>query len=368
MKLHQVTLTNFRNYRKELVQLSDGIHFVVGMNGSGKTNFLESIYVLSLAKSYKTSDDQLILHKEEYAKIEGRVESQKRFSEMQVVVTQEGKTASINKSEQKRLSDYIGKCKIVSFLPEDMNIIKGSPRDRRYFFDIYLGETDSNYVSTLSKYKYVLKQRNELLKKMTNPETKDDLLMEVITSQLIQAAQEVIFARKYFIERINDFLRKKYYLFSNKSEPYEIRYIPSIDMPTPEFYTAKLRQDIFTQTTNYGPHRDDFMFLLNDIPALDYASQGEQRMMVLSLVMAISEYIGSIFGEYPIILLDDVFSELDSDKQTKLIQYLKSIEAQSIITTTSLHDINRFVLQNAKIFRVEDNHIKEDPLNASSKI
>jgi len=360
MILKKITLTNFRNYEKETLELGSGIHFIIGANGEGKTNFLESIFVLALAKSYKTEDQVLIRHGSDFAKIEASVFDSNRLYDMAMVITSDGKNALINKVEQKRLSDYIGKLRVVSFLPEDMNLIKGSPRDRRYFIDVYLGETDKNYLIDLSKYKHVLKQRNELLKNMAKSNRSDELLLDVITTQLVEAAKPIIESRKQFIESINQFLKKRYYLFSSKNEVFEIRYLPSMDGSLDTFLKSKYRGDILTATTNYGPHRDDYEFYLNDVLAKDYASQGEQRVLILTLDMALIEIIKQQHHENPVILLDDVFSELDFDKQNKLIQYLHSLEAQSIITTTSLHEISNNVLKEASVYRVVKGRIKEE--------
>jgi DNA replication and repair protein RecF len=347
----------------ETLELGSGIHFIIGSNGEGKTNFLESIYVLALAKSYKTSDQVLIKHQAEFAKIEATVFENNRLYDLSMIITEDGKNALVNKVQQKRLSDYIGKLKIVSFLPEDMNLIKGSPRDRRYFFDVYLGQMNRNYLNDLSKYKYVLKQRNELLKKMSKSAHPDELLLDVITSQLANAALPIIESRKQFIEQVNHFLKNRYSMFSSKNEPFEIKYLPSVEEPVETFFKSKYKSDIFSNTTNYGPHRDDYEFFLNDVLAKNYASQGEQRTMILTLDMAMAEMMKQMHNENPVILLDDVFSELDYDKQNKLIQYLHTMQAQSIITTTSIHEISNNVLKEALVYRVTNGAIKEEKHN-----
>ncbi|MBU0997504.1 MAG: DNA replication/repair protein RecF [Firmicutes bacterium] len=366
MNLKKITLTNFRNYEKESLEFGQGIHFIIGSNGEGKTNFLESIYVLALAKSYKTSDLVLIRHQEDFAKVEATVLSQSRLFDLSMIISASGKNAIINKTSQKKLSDYIGHLQIVSFLPEDMNIIKGSPRERRYFFDVYMGQMDKNYISNLGNYKYVLKQRNELLKKMNQPNKEDDLLLDVITEQLAEAARPVVEHRKKFIQEINLFLEKQYHLFSSKNEYYRIQYLPSIETEIEKVMKSKYRTDKMSYTTNFGPHRDDYDFYLNDVMAKDYASGGEQRTLILTLDMALAEMMKDRLKEYPVILLDDVFSELDYEKQNKLIQYLSKIQAQAIITTTSLHELNQDALNNVKVFHVSKGHIQEEKQHGKS--
>ncbi len=363
MILKKITLTNFRNYKQEQIEFGKGIHFIIGSNGEGKTNLLESIYVLALAKSYKSNDQVLIKNEEEMAKIEANILSHSRLYELKMILSIEGKRALINKIEQKRLSDYIGTLKIVSFLPEDMNVIKGSPRERRYFFDIYLGQIDKNYISDLSAYKHILKQRNELLKNMAQAHNPDYLLLDVITNQLSIAMKPIIEKRKRFVNQINAFLEREYHLFSSKNEHYKIEYNPSVENEIEIFLKTKYRTDVFSKTTTHGAHRDDYKFLLNNAPAEDYASGGEQRTLLLTLDMALFELIKVETNEAPLILLDDVFSELDDEKQNKLIAYINKINAQAIITTTSINDIHSALLKNTLIYRVRNGHIKEEQQN-----
>lgn len=358
--LKKITLTNFRNYSKETVEFGKGIHFIIGSNGEGKTNLLESIYFLSLAKSYKSNDSVLIKHGEEMSRVEGSVLTNARLYDLKMILSNEGKRALINKIEQKRLSDYMGALKIISFLPEDMNLIKGSPRERRYFFDIYLGQMDKNYITELSQYKYLLKQRNELLKTLASSSKPDYLLLDVITEQLAVAMKPVMERRKKFVDQVNHFLSKEYLQFSSKNEFYELVYKPSIEQEIESYLKSKYKTDVFTKTTSYGAHRDDYEFRLNNHLAVEYASNGEQRVLILTLDMALYQMMHQEMNESPLILLDDVFSELDDEKQNKLIAYIKKIDAQAIITTTSIQDLHSSLLKDSKIYRVKNGHIKEE--------
>ena len=198
MKIEKVTLTNFRNYSKQTMDLGSGIHFIIGANGEGKTNFLEALYVLALAKSYKADDVDLIRYGEDFAKIQAIIDSKERKTDLTMIVTEIGKKAIYNGHEVKRLSEYIGNLNVVSFLPEDTNLVKGSPRDRRYYIDVFLGQIDRNYLDDLSKYKYILKQRNELLKKMAESGNNDYTLLDVITEQLADQADRISKRRQLF--------------------------------------------------------------------------------------------------------------------------------------------------------------------------
>jgi len=358
MILKNITLTNFRNYHHETVSFGSGIHFIIGANGEGKTNLLESIYFLSLAKSYKSNDQILIQHGEDLARIEASVIYDERRYEMKMILTPLGKKILVNKIEQKRLSDYIGKLRIISFLPEDMNLIKGSPRERRYFMDIYLGQMDKTYITELSEYKHILKQRNELLKSASSL---DPVLFEILTDQLVEKMKPIIEKRKMFVASINELLNENYHRLSSKKESYEIVYKPSLDgenMLTT--MKSKIRTDQLSKTTTFGIHRDDYEFILNKKMASDYASNGEQRVLILSLDMALFILMKAKSNDIPIVLLDDVFSELDQDKQNKLITYLHDMKAQTLITSTSLHEINPKLLEGAKIYRVNHGTITEE--------
>ncbi len=361
MKIEKVTLTNFRNYQKQTLNLGSGIHFIIGANGEGKTNFLEAIYVLALAKSYKVEDSELIKYGEDFARIQATIVASERKSELTMIVTEIGKKAMSNENEIKRLSDYIGNLNIVSFLPEDTTLIKGSPRDRRYYIDVFLGQIDKNYLNDLSKYKHILKQRNELLKKMSDANDKEYTLLDVITEQLAEQADKIIHRRRVFQKEINVLMQKMYQKLSNKKEVFVIEYMPSIlAEDTSAFLKTKYRQDLMQKATGFGPHRDDYDFMIDQYFAKNHASQGEQRMMVLALNMGLAEMVYLIKGERPVFLLDDVFSELDTMRQNKLLEYLASSQMQAIITSTNLNEIKESIKKQAKIFRVSNGYIKEE--------
>ncbi|MDD3112950.1 MAG: DNA replication/repair protein RecF [Candidatus Izemoplasmatales bacterium] len=361
MMIQKITLTNFRNYQKQTLTLGSGIHFIIGANGAGKTNLLEALYVLSLAKSYKVEDADLIRYTCDFAKIQASVASQNRQIDLSLIITEIGKKALLNDHEIKRLSDYIGNLHIVSFLPEDMSLIKGSPGDRRYYFDVFLSQIDKNYLEMLTTYKYTLRQRNELLKKLSAEPKPDTTLLDVLTEQLAFHAQQVMARRDEFVKEINDVLNSAYKRLAHKNEMMSMTYCPSIEATdTTAFLKSKYHQDLVARITNYGPHRDDYDFYLDDRLARNHASQGEQRTMILSLIMALGDLIYQIKKERPVFLLDDVFSELDSERQNRLLEYLTTANLQAIVTTTSVQEIKETIIKKAKIFRVTNGYIKEE--------
>lgn len=363
MRINSLELSNFRNYSKLHVFLDKNVNFFVGANGSGKTNLLESIYFLSLAKSYKTSDVNLIKYNTQFARIESEVFTNSRNKKFKVIITSKGKKAIVDGVEIKRLSSYIGLINVISFLPEDIMMIKGSPKERRYYIDLVYGQIDRQYLKELSNYKTLLKQRNEVLKNISDSKSNDYTLLDVITEQLSDSADLVVNFRKNFIEKINSKLTDLHRFLSDKEKPFEFRYSPSIERNFEVEMKKKYKKDIYLKTTSSGPHRDDYEFILDNLTAKDNASQGEQRIMVLALILAISETIFDNRNERPIFLLDDVFSELDTIRQNKLIEYLIKLNAQTIITTTNIDTVDNSILDKSKILSVSDDAIREETIN-----
>ncbi|XFA98415.1 DNA replication/repair protein RecF [Candidatus Izemoplasma sp. B36] len=363
MRVNKLELYNFRNYKKQNIVFSEGVNLFVGDNGSGKTNLLEAIYFLSVAKSYKTNDINTITYNSEFSRITAEALNQKRKINLKIVNSKKGKKTLINNKEIKKLSDYIGAINVLSFLPEDLMIIKGSPKDRRYFINLAYGQIDRQYLYELTNFRLLLKQRNELLKRLSEEDNPDLTLLDVITEQLSRSIELIVKFRRNFIENINHSLKRMYRFLSDKKVDFILKYNPSIENNIEKTLKSKYKNDIYLKTTNLGPHRDDFDFLLGDLLAKDNASQGEQRIMVLAVVLAISDIIENKYNERPIFLLDDVFSELDSKRQNKLIKYLLKLEAQAIITTTNLENIQEQILKKSTIFRVQNNTIMEEYRN-----
>ena len=364
MIIDKITLTNFRNYQKQTLALGSGVNFIIGANGEGKTNFLEAIYVLAMAKSYRVEDQDLIKFNEEFAKIQALIIKNNQKIELSLIISEIGKRALANNNEIKRLSDYIGYLHMVSFLPEDMNLIKGAPKDRRYYIDVFLGQIDKDYLSDLAQYKQLIRQRNELLKKMFETNNKDETLLDVITEQLADKIDAITKRRSAFIESANESLKSSYQKLTNKKVDLKLAYLPSVNLTeTSKFLKSKYRQDLASGTTNYGTHRDDYDFLLDGSPARAHASQGEQRAIIIALNMFFSDFVNLTKHERPIFLLDDVFSELDQIRQNQLLQYLISTKAQTIITSTGVQEISERFLKAGKIFRVTKGYIKEESIN-----
>jgi DNA replication and repair protein RecF len=360
MRIDSVALIDFRNYRRQTVALAPGLNFIVGANGEGKTNFLESIYALALSKSYKAEDRDMIRFECPFAKARAAVVNAGGKLDLQLILTDEGKKALYNGQEVKRLSDYIGILNVVLFAPEDMNLVKGSPVDRRYFVDVVLGQVDKRYLDDLSAYKHALKQRNELLKQAQIGRNVDPTLFDVLTEQLAAAGEAVIAKRKAFLEAIDRKAARMYQFLATKQEDLGLSYVPSVAESLLKTLKSRYKTDIIAGTTNHGPHRDDVGFTLNGMPAAAFASQGEQRMIVLAVDLALVEYIEEIRQDRPLFLLDDVLSELDHDKQNRLLRRLADSGIQAVITATALTEIADDIVKSARVFNVTNGTIKEE--------
>lgn len=360
MKIKTIALTNFRNYRKQSVTLGPGLNFIIGQNGEGKTNFLEAIYTLSLVKSYKAPDQDLVLIGSDASRISASLQTREREIELAVAFSPEGKTATYNRTAANRLSDYIGTMNVVLFTPEDLNLIKGGPSERRYFIDLVLGQTDRVYLKELTQYKHVLKQRNELLKQLQEKKAADKALLDVLSEQLVTAGMVLMAKRRAFVTRMNEDAGKMYAFLTTKNEIMTMEYQPSAVHDFAQELVARYSSDQITGTTNLGPHRDDVEWFLAGQAARNYASQGEQRMIILSISMALCDYIADIKDDRPIFLLDDVFSELDAVRQNRLIQYLVDSGNQAVITATSLVEIDDVFIKQANVFQVFKGSIREE--------
>ena len=362
MFIKNISLVNYRGYKKMNIAFGNGVNFFIGNNGSGKTNLLEAIYFLALAKSYKTSDFLTVRLNEEFSRISAEIESDK-VNKIKVVISKIGKKITVNNKDIDKLSDYIGKIKVLAFLPEDMDLIKGPPKNRRYFIDMILGQIDKNYLVELNNYRNILKQRNELLKTLAETKQKDYTLLDIYTEQLANSSRIIVEYRKGFVDKINVELIKMYHYLAANDKNITFKYNPIIEDNFLNELKDKYQKDLIFKTTSTGPHRDDYDFIISDIDAKDFASQGEQRVIILAIILAISNIIIEEKNIKPILLLDDVFSELDYLRQNQLVKYLNSTGMQSIITSTNIKDINSSFMINSKIFNVKNHFVKEDKIN-----
>ena len=364
MKLTNLQLQNFRNYESVQLEFTDGVHVFIGENAQGKTNLMESIYALAMTKSHRTTNDkELIGWNKEFATIKGTVEKTATKTNLELQFSKKGKIAKVNYLEQKRLSSYLGNLNVILFAPENLTLVKGSPQNRRKFVDMELGQMSSLYLYDLVEYNRVLKQRNTYLKQLAIKKKQPDEYLDVLSEMLSELASKIVFHRLDFMKQLEALAIPIHDPLSLGREKFSVSYqatIPLEDGLTPEqmkeIYMNQFKKNQTREadqaTTLIGPHRDDLIFYLNEVPVQTYGSQGQQRSTVLSLKLAEIELMKLSTGEYPLLLLDDVLSELDDDRQTHLIKAIEN-KVQTFITTTSLDGIKQQFINEPVVIPIE---------------
>ncbi|MFD2616586.1 DNA replication/repair protein RecF [Terrilactibacillus laevilacticus] len=369
MKLESITLTNFRNYHQLSLSFSSSVNVFLGENAQGKTNLLEAIYVLAMAKSHRTPHDkELIKWDSDYGKIEGRLMKRNRSIPLELIISKKGKKAKVNHLEQSKLSHYVGMCNVVIFAPEDLNLVKGSPGLRRRFIDMEIGQIKPIYIHELSQYQKILQQRNALLKDLSTKRSSMTAMLDILTEQLIELAAQITIRRFQFIESLRGWAKKVHASISRGMEDLDIAYISSTPNVLENMELSKLKEEFVKgfQTvrereiqrgmTLIGPHRDDLQFEINHRDVQTYGSQGQQRTTALSLKLAEIELINQEIGEYPLLLLDDVLSELDDFRQTHLLETFKQ-KVQTFVTTTNVDGLDADVINQATSFIVRNGEV-----------
>lgn len=354
MIIKSLELQDYRNYDSLNLAFDKGTNILYGDNAQGKTNILEAIYVSATTKSHKGSKDKDIVnfHKEE-AHIRTFLEKDGVDTRVDMHLRKsKSKGIAIDGQKIKKAADLLGICNVVFFSPEDLGIIKDGPAERRRFVDMELCQLDGFYLYNLNHYNKIVNQRNKLLKDMYfNPDLKDTL--NIWDSQLVSFGSKIIERRKLFVEQLNEIIYGIHKRLSGDKEEIVIQYEPDVAI---EDFEQRLRysqeKDIKLKQTTAGPHRDDFSFMVENVDIRKFGSQGQQRTAALSLKLSEIELVKKITKDTPILLLDDVLSELDSNRQNYLLNSIGDI--QTIITCTGLEEFvnNRFEIN--KVYKVEN--------------
>ncbi|MBS4770649.1 DNA replication/repair protein RecF [Carnobacteriaceae bacterium zg-ZUI240] len=366
MYVEQLSLSHFRNYTKQTVEFSPKINIMIGENAQGKTNLIEALHVLALTKSHRTHNDKdLIQFQQEFTKIDALITKQNKIP-LQLIIHHKGKKASIGKIEQKKLSDYVGFLKVVVFAPEDLDIIKGTPAIRRKFIDMQLGQMNKLYLNYLSTYQKTLKQRNTYLKEAQL----DTVYFDILTEELAKLSAIILHYRLAYIQQITHYASTINLSISQQKDALSIAYISQLDNVTDtsidkleqkfmQLYHNNKEKELYQRKTLYGIHRDDVIFYVNGKNVHDFGSQGQQRTVALSVKLAEIDSIFDQTGEYPILLLDDVLSELDDLRQTYLLKTVEN-KVQTFITTTNLEGIQKHLIEQPKIFHIKEGSVTYD--------
>ena len=376
MRIKSLKLLYFRNYLSMNIDVHPSLNVLVANNANGKTNIIESIFCLALGRSYRTkSDSECIMFGETATAMSCVVNKNDKNLDIMLGISNKGKSAKIAGVKKTKLTDFVGELNVVLFSPEDLQLVKGSPSLRREFINREFYQFSRIYHKYYLMYQHLLKQRNSYLKDMRkNPKDEMSLAyLETLTSQLAKVAIYITKERVSFVQDISELTYKNMMNISNGQESLKIRYKSSVleslniaDIIDEGFTEENLTKvmmkkffdDIMRGSTKIGPHQDDLEFYINDLDAKMYASQGQQRSIVLSLKLAEINYLKSKTGTYPVLLLDDVLSELDKNRQLKLLDAINE-NVQTFITTPSISDIKEDLLKKAKVFKIENGNISE---------
>ncbi len=361
MKIQTLEIENFRNYDTLKVNFADGVNIFIGKNAQGKTNLLESIFYCCIGKSFKScKDKELIKWDADFARV--RMCTQKKYREVTVearLFKASKKIIKVNNLPIKKMGELIGETNVVFFSPQELKLVKESPDERRKFMDIDISQNNKRYFYQLSRYEKILQNRNKLLKISQSLDAVKETI-DIWDRALVTSAKLLATERQKFILQILPYAQKAHSYISGGKEELDIKYVCGCNVTLDDTFEEKmekllkknLEKDFKLGYTSIGVHRDDIDIFLNGVEVKNFGSQGQQRTVALSLKLAELENMFNINGEYPILLLDDVFSELDSERQKRLIKFVG--RTQTFITCTDEKEIKGVIyqIQGGKIKKI----------------
>lgn len=350
--LQKLQLINFRCYRNKVFEFGPQRNIIVGANAVGKTSLVEGVYCLGFAKTFKNVKDLDLIKKDEsYYNLKGDFLNNDTIDKVIISYNQKDKRVIKNNYTYKSISDYVGYFNVITFSPDDLELIKGSPNIRRRFLDIHLGQINPSYLQALINYKKILRERNEYLKGIVNNQY-DKVLLNVLTSSLIKEAKVIIEEREALIKDINQYINPIIEKLSKKQEKLILVYKPNCNVDKLwKSADEKLNNDILMQTTTWGPARDELLILVNNENASTFCSQGQIRSACLAIKLALVELMKQK-NKRVIIILDDVFSELDNHRQNEILELLDN-DKQTFITTTSIDNLSSEIIKNSNVINIE---------------
>ena len=375
MIIKKLEIKNFRNYDLLCRELNDKITIIYGQNGQGKTNLLESIYLLGFTNSHRSfTSENLIKSGEEKAIIKGTLIKDIPYK-LEIDLTKTKKQVKIDDKIINKLTDYLAKMNVIIFSSEDLDLIKGSPGERRKYFNLELSQLSINYYSALNDFNKLLKLRNEYLKELSLNMPIDLNYFNILTDYLVNKSIFIYQMRNKFVEKLNKICPPIFEKIAN-IKGFNIKYHPSVELENFDKETIKktledaynnyLEKEIRLKSTLYGPHRDDFSFNIEDNNLKEFGSQGQQKMAIIALKLSEIEVFEDFKQTSPIILLDDVFSDLDNNKKNNLLNHINK-DMQVIITTTNLDSIEKKLLSNAQLIHIENGKILKNEVEKWTK-
>ena len=360
MEIKSIKLTNYRNYTEERVYFSPKLNVLLGKNAQGKTNLIEAIYFCSIAKSPRTKREaELIKWEKEASNILLEYKTKAGDKKIDVTLKRKGKKIiKLNRINILKIADLVGAVKCVYFSPDELKLVKDVPQDRRKFLDTDISQLNKNYFYNLIKYNKILDSRNKLLKEGHNSVNITETL-DIWSRQLANVGAKIIVKRIEFLNKLKNYAKRSHNYLTSNTECLDLNYQgilgeteSEIEQKLLEEYKNSTEKDLKLGYTTVGPHRDDIEMLVDNVDIRTFGSQGQHRTVALSLKLAELEIFKDESGEYPILLLDDVLSELDKERQSKLLEITNKI--QTILTTTN---VNEYLLDTATIIRVEDGKV-----------
>lgn len=359
MYIKKLQMLNYRNYKTLDIELGKHVNVFMGDNAQGKTNILEAMHYCAFAKSHRTSrDKELIYWNENNSYISLTVGRERLDKRIDISILKDGKKAiRINKVKVTKIGELFGNFNVVMFSPEDLKIIKDSPGLRRKFIDMELCQLNSNYYYNLVQYNKVLNERNIVLKNRKI----DEEMLEIYDIQLAKYGYNIIIDRINYMGKLNFFGKNIHKDISSQKEDIEFKYISTIKNMKEiqenfyELLKRNRKKDIDKGITSIGPHRDDFIVLINGVDTKTFGSQGQQRSAVLTIKFSSLKIIKELTNEYPVLLLDDVLSELDFTRKRYILSTIGDI--QTIITCTGIEDLTDYLDKNSRVFKVKDGEI-----------
>lgn len=363
MKIDNISLVNFRNYEKLDISFGNGLNIFYGKNGSGKTNLIEAIYILALTKSFRISNDKLLIKKGSIkSKVKGEIIKNEDATKYAVVISNEGKTVEINDTKVDKISDYVSRINIILFNPVDTRLIDEAPVDRRKMLNIEISQLNKEYLIILANYNRILKQRNFYLRSMYVNGNNDTNYLNILTNKLIEYGLLINKYRSEFIQNINKYITEIYSSIF-KSGELKIKYVSSYNNKSSskllKSYQQNYKKEMEVGKSLIGIHHDDILFFLDNYNLKEWGSEGQRKNAIISFKLAEIKVINEIKKINPILILDDLFSELDKEKIGNILKLLDK-DVQTFITTTEINKVDKKILKNAKIFKVDNGTIKED--------
>lgn len=369
MYLKSLNIVNFRNYDNVSLDFGKNINIIYGDNAQGKTNLLESIYFLALTKSHRSFiDDNLIKSGCKNSKIMCCLDNNGIRSDLKIVLSSSTKKFFVDNNNYKKVSDYVSRMNVIIFYPEDLELIKSGPIFRRRYINLEISQLYSSYMDVLNDYKRLIKIKNSYLKKIKNGMKFDKNYFNILNDHIIDKSIFIYIMRKKFIDKINLFCGSIFYDLCGING-FNIKYKTSINMDDTDKVRIKdelrvmalsiMSDELKIGNNLLGPNLDDFEFYIDDMNLKKFGSQGQQRLAVLSIKLAEIEIFKNYMKTTPILLLDDVFSELDNTKKNNLLKYVNS-SVQTIITSTDLDSFNSDILESAKLFHITNGSIDKE--------